>query len=381
MNLQLGVIFGGQSLEHEVSILSALHLLTYFNKEEVDIIPIYYSKDKRFYIGDKSHLIKTYHDLDKVEHILNEVTWTKKNQQVYLKMKHRLFKVCPIDLVFPILHGSSGEDGSIQGFFETMDIPYCEGNVLSCALIQDKAMMRKVFAYHQLPICDGIVIEKNAVLSDPEGFIEQCAKLGGPWILKPAHGGSSIGINCCDDLSKMMLAALESFTFDHKLVVEKRLVEFREFNIGVIGDGDKAEVSAIEEVFKSKDILSYVDKYGGSSSKGIESTSRKLPAEITDELKKDIEEIALQAFAACECNGVVRIDFLYDEANQQIYINEINAIPGSLATYLFAGKYDKTSLLSKIIHLALKRQRISLKEVKTIDTAILKNDWEMGMKK
>lgn len=381
MNLQLGVIFGGQSLEHEVSILSALHLLDCFNHEEVDVIPIYYSKDKRFYIGNKSHLLKTYRELTKIDQQLDEVDWIKKHQQVYLKPKHKLFKSTAIDLVFPILHGVSGEDGSIQGFFETLDIPYCEGSVFSCALIQDKAMMRKIFAYHQLPIVEGIIAEKNEVLSDPEGFVHRCEQIGGPWILKPAHGGSSIGIQCCDEMHKLMLAALECFTFDHKLVIEKRFVNFREFNIGVLGDGDKAEVSTIEEVFKSKEILSYGDKYGDSSSKGIESTSRKLPADISLELKAEIEKIALEAFKACECNGVVRIDFLYDEENQQIIINEINAIPGSLATYLFTGQYDKTALLSKVIHLALKRQRIALKEVKSIETSILKHDWKMGIKK
>ena len=381
MKLQLGVIFGGQSVEHEVSILSAMQLMKEINKEEVDVIPIYFSKEKRFYIGKDSEQLKIYRDLTNIKHRLNEVNWIKKNQQVCLQSSHLFKKPIPIDLVLPITHGNSGEDGKLQGFLDTLDIPYCEGSVLSCALIQDKDMMRKVLSYHDLKVTNSFTLYKNEFLSDASLLIKQSELITGPWILKPAHGGSSIGIVCCDSIEELSQSALTCFSFDHKIVVEHRCTNFREFNLALLGDEDCVTCSLIEEVFKSKEFLSYSDKYGGSYSKGIESTSRQLPAQIDDELRIQIEEMGKAAFMACECNGITRVDFLFDLDDEVLYINEINAIPGSLATYLFKGQLTKTQIITQLIQLAFKKQRVALKEVRTIETTILKNENALGIKK
>ncbi len=331
MKIQVGVIFGGKSVEHEVSIISALQAMKAFDRDKYEVIPIYYGKDQQFYTGRKAFEVSTYQSMGDVNKLLEVVDWVHEGQEVYLKYR-RLFRVKQrIDVVFPILHGASGEDGRLQGFLETLGVPYCEGGVLSCAIAADKAMMRRVLSSAGVPLVKGFEITRSECILHPKTLIEQAEAIGGPWILKPVSGGSSIGILCCDDKEKLVETALECFAFDRKLVVEHRFTDFREFNIGMLGESDDVRLSLIEEVFKSDTILSYVDKYGGSSSKGMESVSRALPAGIEAEIAEQIREWALIAFKVLECSGVVRIDFIYDNESSQLYLNEVNVIPGSLA--------------------------------------------------
>lgn len=380
MKIQVGVVYGGKSVEHEVSVISALQAMKSFDHDKYEIIPIYYGKDQQFYTGRKATEASTYQKLEDIPKLLEVVDWVREGQEVFLKYR-RLFRVKQrVDVVFPIMHGASGEDGKFQGFLETLGVPYCESGVLSCSIVQDKAMMRRVLKSAHVPLVDGFEITRSECILHPETLIEKAKEIGGPWIIKPVSGGSSIGILCCDDEEQLIPTALECFAFDSKLVVEHRFTDFREFNIGLLGDHDEVKLSLIEEVFKSDTILSYIDKYGGSSSKGMESVSRALPAGIEDEICEQIKDAAKNAFKVCECSGVVRIDFLYDNETKALYLNEINTIPGSLAAYLFKDM-SRQELLDRCINLAFRKERCAKKIVSTIDSSLLKTGVIDGIKK
>lgn len=380
MKIQVCVVYGGKSVEHEVSVLSALQAMKAFDQHKYEIIPIYYGKDQQFYTGRKAFESSTYQKLEEIPKLLEVVDWVREGQEVFLKYR-RLFRVKQrIDVVFPIMHGASGEDGKLQGFLETLGVPYCESGVLSCAIVQDKAMMRRVLRSVDVPLVAGFEITRSECILHPEAFLEKAKEIKGPWIIKPVSGGSSIGILCCDDEDQLLPTALECFAFDSKLVVEHRFIDFREFNIGLLGDRDDIKLSLIEEVFKSDKILSYIDKYGGSSSKGMESVSRRLPAGIEEEICEQIKEVAKAAFKVCECSGVVRIDFLYDNETKTLYLNEINTIPGSLAAYLFKDM-SRQELLDRCINLAFRKERNTKKIVSTINSSLLKMTNLDGIKK
>lgn len=380
MKIQVGVVYGGKSVEHEVSVISALQAMKSFDHNKYEIIPIYYGKDQQFYTGRKATEASTYQKLGDIPKLLEVVDWVREGQEVFLKYR-RLFRVKQrVDVVFPIMHGATGEDGKFQGFLETLGVPYCESGVLSCSIVQDKAMMRRVLKSADVPLVNGFEITRSECILHPETLIEKAKEIGGPWIIKPVSGGSSIGILCCDNEEQLIPTALECFAFDSKLVVEHRFTDFREFNIGLLGDHDEVKLSLIEEVFKSDTILSYIDKYGGSSSKGMESVSRALPAGIEDEICEQIKNAAKAAFKVCECSGVVRIDFLYDNETKCLYLNEINTIPGSLAAYLFKDM-SRQELLDRCINLAFRKERSNKKIVSTIDSSLLKTGVIDGIKK
>lgn len=375
MKLNLGVVFGGNSVEHDVSILTALSAIRFLNHDKFNFIPLYYAKNQRFYTGSAAGEITTYQKLDKIDQLLDEVIFSKEVNGVYLKYKKWYKPKQSIDMIFPMLHGSSGEDGTFQGFLDTLDLPYCESSTKSCAMIQDKEMMHQILSFHELPAVSWIVVNRHQLINQENCFQEVLK----PWIIKPASGGSSIGIKCVDDEKDLLNAALECALFDEKIIIEHRLTDFREFNLGCIGDQDEIITSQIEEVFKSETILSYTDKYGQSSIKGMEAAKRMIPAAIEEELAEKIIQMGKKVFQAFACNGIVRIDFLYDNLTQQLYVNEINAIPGSLALYLFKD-IKREELLDLCIKYGLQKYRRKKNRIVDIESNVLNYGFS-GIKK
>lgn len=371
MKLQLGVLFGGASVEHEISILSAIQAMNHLDQKRYEILPIYVAKDHQLYHSSILKDVKSFRDLDKLCEKLTPVALYKKGSQVMLKGTSLFSKELRIDLILPIMHGTYGEDGTLQGYLRMLDIPFCACELSAAVLGQDKELMKQVLEAHKLPIVQWFAVEKNKL--DEAELVKQCEEIGWPLIVKPAALGSSVGIHMANTMEQLNDALADAFQYDTHVVIEHALSEMREFNCALLGDEDEVTVSCIEEVLKGDEILSYKDKYeGNGKSKGIVSTSRRIPADVTDEQKKTIEELACHAFHALRGFGIARIDFLMDQTTQQIYINEINTIPGSLSFYLFEPKgIAFAQLLDELIQLTLKRQRKQAQMIFSYSTNIL----------
>ena len=371
------VLFGGPSCEHEVSIISGCQLLQLLKDD--CFIPVYFSKDRRFYSGERAGELQLYRQFEKVERVLEEVTFVKEGDGVYLKFKSPFMRKIKVDVVFPILHGHIGEDGRIQGYFDTLGVPYCESSCESCAVVQNKSMMKKVLAYHDIDQVSWCDVYMEEVLLKPNQVIERIEKVTAPWIIKPAHGGSSIGIFFVDHQEDLLAVLMEALSFESHLIVEHRLSDFKEVNIACVGDRDDVMVSLSEQVNQHGGLLSYEDKYGQSGNKGMEGLRRKCPADLDDGMKEWLETVAKEAFKACECSGVVRIDFMIE--GDHLYLNEINAIPGSLAMYLFKGLISRKELVDRCIEIAFERKKRESLETHSIESDILKQDFQFGIKK
>lgn len=361
MKYQIALVYGGASVEHEVSILTALYVMKYIDLEQFEVTLVYYDKHQHFYIGEVLSDLSFYSQMDYSK--LCEVTFVYKNFLTYLKPKVWLKKAIQIDMALPLVHGHSGEDGTLQGLFETMQLPYGQSSLVSCAMGLDKEMTKKWLQFHQLPVLPSHVFYRDEVVSDST-CLNNCS-LPFPWILKPARGGSSIGIQWSEP-DTLLRKTLECFSFDHKLLVETKLSSYKEFNIAVLGDQENQICSQIEEVIKKDEILSYQDKY--EQYQHEKKANHIIPALIDQALEQQIITYATRAFQVFDCSGVVRIDFLYHE--NQLYINEINMIPGSLALYLFDG-IDKKEVMNTILLLGFKRFRQKMREIHTFDSSLL----------
>ena len=393
MKIKLGVIFGGETVEHEVSIISALQAIKNIDKDKYDVVPIYISKDRIWYTGEDLSDIEIYKDLETVKKNSKEVTLCKVNNEFSLLSTKGLFNkvVNTIDVAFPIVHGQNVEDGTLVGYLSTIGIPFVGCDVLGAALGQDKVVMKQVFASSNIPIVDYTWFYDTEYLNDEEKCLKAIKKLGYPVVVKPACLGSSVGINYVKNEKGIKDAINEAIKYDKKILIEKAVENLLEVNCSVVGNVDNQETSVIEEVMSNNTILTYEDKYIGNSktkgktsgSKGMVNASRIIPARITDEIKSEVERISKEAFKALNLSGVCRIDFLIDSKNNKVYVNEPNTIPGSLSFYLWeptGKKYSK--LLDEIIKLGIKDYKNKEKKTCHFDTNILKNfNGTKGVKK
>lgn len=357
MKLQLGVLFGGASVEHEISILSAIQAMNHLDPELYDIIPIYAAKDHQLYQSSLLRDIKSFKDIDVLCAKLSPIALYRKDHHVVIKYHSLFHKETVLDLILPIMHGTYGEDGTLQGYLRMLGIPFCGCELSGAVLGQDKEIMKQVLQANNIPIVPWFAVEKHSV--NEEALLKQCEAIGWPLIVKPAALGSSIGIHMAENIDELKDALQDAFQYDTHVVVEHALSKMREFNCALLGDEETVTISCIEEVFKDDEILSYKDKYEGSAkSKGMVSANRIIPASLSKQDQKTIEELAVSAFHALRGAGVARIDFLMDDISGQFYVNEINTIPGSLSFYLFEPKGIAFSkLLDELIQLSLKRQR------------------------
>ncbi|MBQ9318837.1 MAG: D-alanine--D-alanine ligase [Bacilli bacterium] len=388
MKIKLGVIFGGESVEHEVSIISALQAMEHLNAEKYDIIPIYISKDRTFYCGKMLMDMDVFKNFDDLKKYAKKVTFVKKGDKFFLQKVDGLFRkdITDIDIVLPIVHGNNVEDGSIQGYLDSIGIPYVGSKVLGSALGQDKVVMKQVFASAKLPIVDYTWFYDNEYSESKEEILKNIQNLGYPVVVKPATLGSSVGITYVEAEEKVRSAIEEAIKYDKKIIVEKAVDNLMEVNCSVLGNYMYQEVSALEEVMSEHNLLTYADKYIGGSkgklkggfkrsgSKGMASASRVIPARISSDLETEIKDLSKKVFNVLNLSGLCRIDYLIDKKANKVYVNEPNTIPGSLAFYLWEpiGKsYDQ--LLDDMINLSIKEYKQKLKKTYSFDTNILSN--------
>ena len=391
MKINVAVLLGGRSVEHEISVTSAVQAMNSLNAEKYDIYPVYITKDSGMYYGVCLRDINSYRDIPAMLKQCVRVFFAAEGTKVYLyPQKQGLFSkskpVALIDVALPVVHGTNVEDGSLQGFLRTLNLPFAGCDVLSSAVCMDKFATKMLLKEAGIPVLDCLRFSQSDA-KDTAAMIKAIEeKFGYPVIVKPVNLGSSVGISRAKNAAELEEALGTAFMFASRVLVEPAVQNLREVNCSVLGDAEEAIPSECEEPVASDEILSYSDKYlEGSSksggSKGMASLKRKIPADISPELKKKIQETAVEAFKFLDCAGVVRIDFLTDRETGEFWLNEINTIPGSLSFYLWepAGvKYPE--LLDRLIALALKRYRKESDIVYSFDTNILSTAGAFGSK-
>ena len=371
MKLKVGVFFGGESVEHEISIISANQAMKALDPEKYEVVPVYLSKKREWYTGEALLEIKAYQNTEELlrrcQRILVVAHQGKIQLERYPAKWLRNNVVNTIDVAIPVIHGTNGEDGALQGFFELNGIPYSGCEVAAAAVGQDKVFMKNILKDSGLPITNYRWYYNSDWFANPEKCLDEIEQqLTYPVIIKPASLGSSVGIAKATDRQSLEEGINESIQYDKKFIVEEMIDGLVEVNCSVLGDYSQAKASILEEVMGSDEFLSFKDKYeggngskqGGTKSQGMASANRIIPARLTSNGTEYIQSLALETFRVLGSAGVARIDFLIDKTNHQVYVNEINTIPGSLSFYLWE-KTDRnfSELMTTLVELALKRQR------------------------
>lgn len=398
MKIKVGVFFGGKSVEHEISVITMSQAISSLNPDKYEIVPIYISKQGVMYTGEDLLDLYSFKDMDVL---------LKRCYKVCVVNDGKGVKVmrCPapfigrrvlntIDVAFPIVHGTNVEDGTMAGFLNLLDIPYVGPDIMASSIGMDKILMKKVLKESGLPVVDYVSFFSMEYIKDEEKIQKEIKeKLRFPVIVKPGNLGSSVGIKKANNESELVEAIEFAMEFSDRIIVENAVENLKEINCSVIGNIVDSETSVCEEPFFSDEILSYADKYmGGSKSnkgvgiksgakgiagakaggKGMAVSDKKLPADISDEKRDEIQKLTKETFKVLGCSGVARVDFLMDKKTENVYVNEINTIPGALSYYLWeaTGKsFEKE--LDELIDIALKRHREREKLTFSYDQNIL----------
>ena len=380
MKTNVAVFFGGRSVEHEISVISALQAINAFDADKYNIVPIYISKQGRWYTGLNLLDLKNYRDLNKLVAEAEEVFMRPEYGDYNLYKAHTgLFSkknpvVAELHVAIPVLHGTNGEDGIFEGLLETIGIPFAGCNTLASANGMDKITMKMILRSEGIPVVDYVWFTDNEWNSGKDRIIEKIeGRLGYPVIVKPANLGSSVGIGTAADRSELIDKINNAEKFSQRIIVEHMVEQLQEINCSVLGDADDHQSSVCEEPIKSGKFLSYEDKYmgGTKTNQGMQASEKRIPADLPPEMTEKIRTMAGETFRVLSCHGVSRIDVMIDRKDNSVYVNEINTIPGSLSFYLWeATGISFTQLMDKLVALALKRKRATDRKTFTYDQNI-----------
>ncbi len=367
MKTTIGVIFGGRSTEHEISVISASQAMHAINRDKYDVVPIYLTKQGKWYTGEALFDVANYRDIPSLLAKCTEVYMRPVygDYNLYNAKPAGLFgnkgPVATLDVVIPVLHGSNVEDGIFEGVLETIGIPYAGCDVLASANGMDKITMKMILQANDVPVVDYVWFTDKQWDRTRDDIVAKVeAKLGYPVIVKPANLGSSVGIGAAHDRAQLVEKIDEAEKYSSRLIVEHMIGELQEINCSVLGDCDDYRMSVLEEPIKVGDFLTYEQKYmgGQKGAKGMQSAQKRIPADLPKEETERIQYLAGETFRVLSCHGVSRVDVMIDKATRNIYVNEINTIPGSLSFYLWEATgipFDK--LMDTLVQLALKRKR------------------------
>lgn len=367
MKTNIGVFFGGRSTEHEISVISANQAMHAIDKEKYDVTPIYITKEGHWFTGEVLMEIANYRDtkalLEKCTEVYMRPVYGDYN--LYSTEKS-MFKSQPkvaaaLDVVIPVLHGSNGEDGTFQGVLQSIGIPFAGCDVLSSANGMDKITMKMILRESGIPVVDYVWFTDKQWFAQRDELVARIEeKIGYPVIVKPANLGSSVGIGRADNREALIQKVEDAERYTSRIIVEHLVEQLQEINCSVLGNCDDYRMSVLEEPIKSGEILSYEDKYMGGTkgAKGMQASQKRIPADLPEEMTKYIQHLAGETFRVLSCHGVSRVDVIVDRADNKVYVNEINTIPGSLSFYLWEATgltFDK--LMDELVSLALKRKR------------------------
>ena len=402
MKIKVGVFFGGNSVEHEISVITMNQAISSLDPEKYEIVPIYIAKNGVMYTGDDLLDLYSFRDMEvllkrcyKVA-VVNDGKGVKVLRTPAPWIGKRVLNT--IDVAFPIVHGTNCEDGTIAGFVTLLGIPFVGPDILASSIGMDKILQKKILRQSGISVVDFVPFYSMEYIKDEEKILKEIEeKLEYPMIIKPGNLGSSVGIRKAKNKAELEEAIEFAMEFADRIIVEKAVENLKEINCSVIGNLTESEASTCEEPFFSDDILSYTDKYigdgkskGGTISAGkgtsvkfggqkcgekggnAQFSNKKIPADISKEKTEEIQNLAKEVFKVLGCSGVSRIDFLIDTKTDKVYVNEINTIPGALSYYLWeaTGKsFEKE--LDEIIEIAIKRHRDKEKLTFSYDQNIL----------
>ncbi|MFN8452527.1 MAG: D-alanine--D-alanine ligase family protein [Anaerolineae bacterium] len=355
----VGVIFGGRSVEHDVSVVTGHQIMNAFDAERYEVVPIYIDREGAWFTGEPLREIKNFEkEVGKLDDVLPTLLSPniRHHGLVINPTPSGLFgksQIKRLDVAFPAIHGSHGEDGTLQGLFELADIPYVGCGVLASAVANDKLLAKDVLRQAGIPVIDAIGFTRAEWQDHPDALIAQITeKFAYPVFVKPVTLGSSIGIGRAED-EKLLRAFIDvAANLDRRLLVEGAVMDCVEINCSVLGDARGIQASVLEQPVSWQEFLTYEEKYlrGGE---GMKSADRIIPAPLSDDLTRQIQDIAIRAFRAIDGRGIARIDFLVRPESSEIFLNELNTLPGSLSFYLWEPSGIKPrELVDRLVTLA-----------------------------
>jgi D-alanine-D-alanine ligase len=357
--IRVGVIFGGRSGEHEVSLVSARSVMDAMDKEKYEVVPIGITKEGCWIaFGDPMKAL-TAGDVS-VSHPAALLGDPSRRGLMRLEDTERAIqatRLAELDVVFPVLHGPYGEDGTVQGLLELAGIPYVGAGVMASAVGMDKAIFKGVMQAHGLPVADYLVLKRKEWDADPEGVMDRIEeRLGYPVFTKPANLGSSVGVSKCHDRAGLTAGLAEAARYDRKLLVEAAVPAAREIEVSVLGNDDPI-ASVPGEIIPSREFYSYEAKYIDS---GEDASKLLIPAPISPELSERVRDLAVRAYKAIDCAGMARADFLLSGTTGELYVGELNTIPGFTAISMYPKLWEATGisypeLIDRLIELAIER--------------------------
>lgn len=326
MKKKILVLFGGKSVEHDISVITALQVLKNL-PQQYDFLPVYMDKNGIWWTAENLNESETYVNFEKKAKKRKQITVILGQNEILAKKRNKFVHFCNFDGVLNCCHGNIGEDGSVQGVFKICNVFQTSSDLTSMAICMDKAYMKDILSANNINSPKYVYFNRCSYEHNKQKYIKQLiSKIGFPLIVKPANLGSSIGISVCKNQEKLEEALSIAFAFDEKVLIEKLVENLREFNCACFKYKGKKFASSVNEVKNKSEIYSFEDKYLSENAKNQE-TEKKL--------SRKIQKLTEEVYALFDCKGVVRVDFLFDEKSEQLFVNEINSIPGSLGFYLF----------------------------------------------
>lgn len=337
--MKIVLMYGGKSCEHDISVITAKQAAAAIKG---DVSEVYVSRDGEWLLAENMPNPKDFADRDKIAK-LKKVVFAAGDNTLYLRKGKKLKPLFKADAAVLCFHGVQGEDGCVQGLMELCGIPYTSCGVAASAVGMDKIIGKSFLKGLGAPVLESRAFDKSAFDESPDAVLYEVAEaLGFPVIVKPANLGSSIGISVCRDIDGLAKALTVGFGFDNRVLVERALTDFCDVNVSVMKKDGKILLSEMEKPIGWTEFLSFDDKYM-SGVKGMADTKRQFPFDCRQ--GKDIGETAKKIYRELDCKGVVRIDFLIDNADGSFYVNELNTIPGSMAFYLWEKQFDFGKLM------------------------------------
>ena len=351
--LKLAVIYGGRSGEHEVSLMSARSVLSVIDRAKFDIVEIGISRQGQWFVGEN---LWTNIQHERYDDLLPAIFLpVPQSPAVYTQQNGQMTLFSTLDVIFPVMHGTYSEDGTLQGLLEMADIAYVGAGVLGSSVCMDKGLFKDVMIANDIPTLPYLVFNRTEIEKNLEACLDSAEGIAPyPLFTKPANLGSSVGISKCTSRSDLMEGMMQAATYDRRVVVEQGVVNAREIEMSVLGN-EEPKASVPGEVVPKDIFYTYAEKY-------INDTADLLiPADIPAELSEKLQEIAVQAFKVTDCAGMSRVDFLLDRDSGEFYLNEINTIPGFTKISMYPKLWEASglpypALIEKLIDLALERK-------------------------
>lgn len=372
MKLNIGVIFGGNSLEHELSILTAVQAMEHIDKERYEVVPIYISKDLTMYTGGMLRYIDSFKDFNLINRYAKKVNLINKNGKFILETKdifRREYK--EIHLAFPMVHGKNTEDGSIVGYLETLGIPFVGSDIFASSICQDKIFTKEILELSDIPVTKYVHFTTVDYKINKEEIFKKIDKLTYPLIIKPARLGSGIGIEIVNRKEELESSIERVMTKDDRILVEEYIENRSEFNMAILLSKGKLISSVVEEIQK-EGVCSYYDKYHKDEDSD-DTFKRIYPAEISKALTEEIAKTSEKVFSVLALKGVARVDYIYDKKNKKLYVNEVNTIPNFFSHHLFEDKnIDYRELLGIMIKEAIDKVNSDSNKIKSIEDEMFK---------